>query len=157
MAKRHPGLVRIARDHHDGLLLAVRLQQGERALLRLWSHDPSWQARFVIDFHANHLSRHFAAEEEKVFPLAEENIPDALPVVRELREHHAGFRSTISGMKDRIPEVTREELIALGKDLEAHIRLEDRTLFPLMEKHLEPRLLEQLEKDVEDYYPQDTT
>ena len=87
MAKRHPALVPVARDHHEGLLLAVRLQQGEKALERLWSHDTAWQARFVVDFFNDHLIRHFAVEEVKIFSLADVEVPASRSAVEELKRH----------------------------------------------------------------------
>ena len=54
--KRHDSLVPLSREHHDGLLLAVRLQQGRAALPRLWSHDLVWQAEYVTRFFGEHLA-----------------------------------------------------------------------------------------------------
>ncbi len=153
MAKRHPSLVPVSRDHHEGLLLAVRLQQGENALLKLWSHDTAWQARAVVDFYQEHLVRHFAVEEEKVFPTAQQSVAEAAPIVTKLLEQHEWFRSTAPAMKGREEAVTRDELVTFGQRLEEHIRIEDRELFPLMEEHIEPSVLEKLEKDVQEYYP----
>ena len=152
MAKRHPALVPVSRDHHDGLLLAVRLQQGERALLRLWSHEPAWQARYVVEFYRDHLQRHFAVEEEQIFPLAVKHVAAAVPIVQELSRQHESLRSAVEGMKGREASVLRSDLESLGKLLEEHIRLEDRQLFPLMEEHIDPGHLDRLEKDVQEYY-----
>ncbi len=154
MAKRHPSLIPVARDHHEGLLLAVRLQQGEQALERLWSHETAWQVRTIVDFFRDHLIRHFAVEEEKVFPLAADKVPAARPIVEELKRHHAWFRTTVTDFKGREVSVTRDELATFGKKLEAHIRMEDRELFPLLEASIGPERLAQLEKEVQEYYPQ---
>lgn len=153
MAKRHPALVPVSRDHHEGLLLALRLQQGEKALLKLWSHDTSWQASVVVDFFRDHLIRHFAVEEEKVFPLALAEVPGSAPTVEKLKHQHAWVRETVAAMKGRESSVTRDELVTFGQKLEEHIRIEDRELFPMMEEHLGSERLGKLEKEVQEYYP----
>ncbi len=49
-------------------------------------------------------------------------------------------------------EVTADSLAAFGALLNAHIRLEDRTLFPLMEARLPPDALSRLQDAVESLY-----
>ena len=153
MAKRHPALVEVSRDHHEGLLLALRLQQGEQALPKLWSHETAWQVRFLATFFEEHLRNHFKVEEDEIFPIAETRIAEAVPIVNTLREDHRFFENAVRSMSERPESVTRDELAGFGKRLEDHIRMEDRTLFLLMENHLPEALLEKLSRDVQSYYP----
>ena len=88
--KRHPGLIPLSREHHDGLLLATRLQQGRNALLRLWSHDLVWQAQYVVKYFREELIDHFATEEEIIFPLGAK-IPGLEN--RDLRPYEAASRA----------------------------------------------------------------
>ena len=74
--KRHPAFVALSQEHHDGLLLATRLQQGTNALLRLWSHDLHWQSDYVVKFFDENLRQHFSVEEEIVFPVAGQYLPE---------------------------------------------------------------------------------
>lgn len=152
MAKRHAALVPIARDHHDGLLLAVRLQQGDRAELKLWSHDPNQQRAYVLAFVEQSLQRHFDVEEKVVFRAATA-IPAAAPVVKQLIEEHRRLMTIAQDLRSAPAEGLPELLRAFGVLLEAHIRLEDRTLFPVMEEQLGDEPLNTLEASVRPYYP----
>lgn len=151
MAKRHPALVPVARDHHDGLLLAIRLQQGDRAELKLWSHDPTLQTEYVLAFYDQHLKRHFAVEEEQVFPLGRD-IREAVPIVIQLIEQHRQIASIVDGLRSAPPADRRPALHHLGRLLEEHIRLEDRTLFPLLEAHVPPAVLQAAQVAIDRYY-----
>lgn len=151
MAKRHPALVPVARDHHDGLLLAIRLQQGERAELKLWSHDPGLQTEFVVAFFDQHLTRHFAVEEEQVFPLGR-HLADAAAVIERLIGQHRQIASIVEDLRTDPAGDRRTTLQELGRLLEEHIRLEDRTLFPMLEAKLPDDVLRSAQAAVERYY-----
>ncbi len=144
--KRHKAFVALSREHHDGLLLATRLQQGERALLRLWSHDRRWQADTVRRIVADQLERHFCLEEELVFPPAERLLPAGeRSIVTVLREEHARLRA-IAGELGTCAEASLEGLLVeFGRILERHIRAEERTLFPACERLFSPAMLDRIE------------
>lgn len=59
------------------------------------------------------------------------------PVLRMLAQH-AGIRGLVMQLSDEIDrgDVRRETLRELGEQLEAHIRLEERVLFPAIEDSL---------------------
>jgi hemerythrin-like domain-containing protein len=132
--ERHPALVSLSRDHHDGLLLAIRLQQGDRALLRLWSHDPFWQAKHVVQFYDEHLIRHFAEEEETLFPFAMNHLGEQSNIVDRLLGEHGQLTGLVRTLRTpgskELPPLLRE----FGRILEGHIRCEERELFPLCER-----------------------
>lgn len=151
MAKRHPALVPVARDHHDGLLLAIRLQQGDRAELKLWSHDPQLQTEFVLAFYEQHLKRHFAVEEDQVFPLGRD-LREAAPVIGQLIEQHRRIASMVEGLRTNPPADRRPALVQLGRLLEEHIRLEDRTLFPILEEQVASDVLAAAQAAIDRYY-----
>lgn len=153
MAKRHDSLVPIARDHYDGLLLAIRLQQGKQALERLWLHDPLWQANFVVEFYQKHLRRHFAAEEEALFPEVVTNIPACGQMIQELTHEHREFEAQIEAFRSPDPAALEERLAKFGAILEGHIRKEDRELFPMIEQNASVELLDRIAQNVRNYYP----
>lgn len=140
--KRHPALVALSQDHHDGLLLAVRLQQGTKALERLWSHDPAWQAAEVVRFFGEHLERHFAVEENVLFPLADRYLVGD-PVVDRLRSEHAELRRRAGALRAPSGDV-REQLRRFGELLERHIRTEEREFFPACEERIPESELQRL-------------
>ena len=153
MARRHDSLIPLARDHYDGLLLAVRLQQGTRALERLWSHDPLWQADYIVKFYEEHLRQHFRAEEEALFPLAAAHVEEARTIVNELLSQHRLMEEYVHRFRSPDPETLESHLREFGKLLVGHIRKEDRGLFPLFEEKASPSVLADAEKSISEFYP----
>lgn len=153
MAKRHKGLVPLARDHHDGLLLALRLQQGKQALPRLWSHDPNEQAKYVVTFYEESLRRHFEAEEKGLFPLASYHVAQSKPLVEELIRQHRTLERYVARFRTPEPQALEQELKEFGQILEDHIRKEDRGLFPMLEQHAPGNVLLEIEQQVGKFYP----
>ncbi len=153
MAKRHESLIPLARDHYEGLLLAVRLQQGTQALLRLWSHDPVWQAQYVVDFYHQHLKPHFDTEEQALFPLAKEHVPPSAPLVDLLIEQHRELKRRVESFKNPAQPDLADRLKEFGTLLEDHIRKEDRELFPMFEEHASAEILKKAHEEVHKFYP----
>jgi hemerythrin-like domain-containing protein len=154
--KRHPSLVLLSREHHDGLLLATRLQQGTKALPRLWSHDPLWQAEYVVSFFTAHLGNHFDIEEKMLFPLAAQFAGEkAAALIPGLVREHRQMEEQVGLFRRPDAAELPAALARFGKILERHIRSEERQFFPLCEeeipadalKSLGERIAERLEKD----------
>ena len=151
--KRHDTLTPLSRDHHDGLLLATRLQQGNKALLRLWSHDPGWQASYVVRFYDEDLAPHFEAEEKILFPLARKHIHDPRDIIDRLLAEHEKMRSMIDSFRRPEPKTLESTLKEFGTILEKHIRCEERELFPLCEETIPPKELEHAGASIARYRP----
>ena len=86
---------------------------------------------------------HFRDEEEHLFPLLFEQAGAEAPeeLVRALLDHarlHALAARLRAGLA--IGKVEAETLQSAGALLEAHVRLEERELFPLIELHAATRL-----------------
>ena len=127
--KRHAALVPLSHDHHHGLVQALRLRgaaEDPDALAR------TAVARVFLDFFSRETLPHFQAEERDVFPLLAGDEPR---VVRALEDHIA-----LQALADRLAldvgaGPARPELLrTLAARLHAHIRLEERELFPLVER-----------------------
>ncbi|HEX5469056.1 MAG TPA: hemerythrin domain-containing protein [Gaiellaceae bacterium] len=135
--KRHPALVPLSHDHHHGLVEA-------RRLVKAAGGDAGARAeagRAFVRFFAGETNRHFREEEEELFPLLarrEQELPDVL--LRALAEHQVlrGLVRELSAADEPDGGLMR----LLGETLEAHIRLEERELFPLIESSVEERELE---------------
>ena len=127
--KRLPPLIPLSHDHHHALAAARRLR------LAAESGNTSAEAAAFSRFFAEESVRHFRDEEERLFPLVA-HVEEAQPlVVRALLEHqqlHALASEAASG--ERAPMRELAEL------LEAHVRFEERELFPLIERLLGDRL-----------------
>jgi hemerythrin-like domain-containing protein len=131
--KRHPALIPLSRDHHDGLVQAVRLRRAAAdgdASARLVA------AREFVEFFRDEERVHLRDEEEELFPLFLRHVQSQPAPLREARVHHVqleGFARKL-GIAVAAGIVDREALDAAGALLEAHIRLEERQLFPLIEE-----------------------
>ncbi len=152
MAKRHPALVPLAREHHEALLFAVRLQQGRRALLRQWSHDPAVQAKLLAGFYRSDLLRHFRAEENILFPLIDAHVPFLHSLVQTLRADHLWFHANVEAIESASAAELGTLLEEFGKRLERHIRAEDRELFYEFERDASKDVLSQLQQAMEEFY-----
>jgi quercetin dioxygenase-like cupin family protein len=131
LVKRHPALVPLSHDHHHGLAQAKRLRAGAHA------GDALAAARTFLRFFAEETIAHFREEEELLFPLLSDSEEAREPLVRVLLEHQrlhalAGRLTT----QVEAAEPAAELMAELGEALEAHIRFEERQLFPLIERLL---------------------
>lgn len=141
--KRHEALERLSRDHHQALFQAMRLKRAddEEAGNVLADFLDFW-------FGVGHL--HFRAEEEVLLP-AYSAYGDAsrAEVVQVLVDHVEIRREAyeLGGLKDD-PEP--ERLHRLGERLDAHVRHEERVLFPLIEEALPDDELARVARGVEE-------
>src|SRR5438094_10203374 len=130
--KRHPALIPLSRDHHNGLVQALRLRRAatdEDASARLAA------AREFVEFFRNDERVHLRDEEEELFPLLLRHIQSSPAPLREARAQHMQLEGFARKLEIAMAAgiVDRETLDAAGELLDAHIRLEERELFPLIE------------------------
>lgn len=130
--KRHETLKPLSRDHHHGLLLCWKIRQGVRKNV-----DPQRVLTYCTAFHQQHLLPHFALEEEAIFPILGN---DHVLVQRALAEHRM-LTGLFTGTDDPLIRVSRIE-----KELEAHIRFEERVLFNEIEALATPTDLDRIER-----------
>ncbi|HUL44150.1 MAG TPA: hemerythrin domain-containing protein, partial [Bacteroidota bacterium] len=138
-------------EHHDGLLLATRLQQGTRALTRMWSHDLHWQAEYVTRFFDDQLDLHFRCEEEVVFPAASEHVPGQKPVVEKLIGQHRRLQSLVEYFRKPANSALGTNLREFGAILEEHIRIEEREFFPKCEEGIPEDVLSAMESRMKQF------
>jgi hemerythrin-like domain-containing protein len=134
--KRSDALKALSRQHHQGLVVAMRLKRA--------TADTAREAREAfLDFWASEGQGHFRAEEDVLLPaFARHAPPDHEAVVRVLVEHVDLRRRSAQLAEDGDP--TPEELHEFGERFEGHIRHEERVLFPLIEETLPEDELERL-------------
>jgi hemerythrin-like domain-containing protein len=139
--KRSAALKPLSRDHHQALVVAQKLR-------RATARDAAETTRFFLDFWRRHGHAHFRVEEDLLLP-AYAQFGDARheAVVRVLTDHVL-IRARASALEARHRPVL-EPLHELGGLLEAHVRHEERVLFPLIEEALPPERLATLAAEVE--------
>lgn len=149
MARRHPSLLALSRDHHDALALAFRLHHPSPpgpATAVTPPSTPRERAVAVLDFFRAHLDGHFAAEEDVLFPAIVAHLapdaPERALLAALIADHRAmeAQRDAIAraldacsrhGDPDAGGDGTRLDapLQALADTLERHVRREERELF----------------------------
>jgi iron-sulfur cluster repair protein YtfE (RIC family) len=144
--RRHESLIPLSREHHYGLLVCLRIHRG----LEVHETNLEWlreRARKVIHFFETDLKTHFDAEEEIVFP-AMSGIEEANSTIAELIGEHRG----LSALVDRLRQTSGLELSPLLREfadlLEAHIRKEERILFPCYEQSIPPTVAGQVKSQI---------
>lgn len=134
--KRSAELRNLSEDHHHGLVQARRLREaalGEGGDLMEASRD-------FLAFWQRDTSVHFRKEEEALIPVLARHGGDLLgreQVVQMLLQH-ARIRGLAMQLSDEVErgDVRPETLREIGEELEAHIRLEEREVFPMIEETL---------------------
>lgn len=132
--KRHRALIPLSHHHHDALVAARRLRRGADA------QDPTAAATAFLAFFADAAVTHLREEEELLFPRVAHTEEARELIVQALLEHqrlHAAAAElrelVLRGNADPALGGRMRELATL---LDGHVRLEERRLFPLIEKLL---------------------
>jgi hemerythrin-like domain-containing protein len=150
--KRHPSLRAFSDDHYQGLVNARQLRKaasGECA-------NSADTARNFLEFWQNDTSRHFRKEEEVLLPVLARYGGDfgERPILQMLTQH-ALIRGLAMQLSDELEQdkIREETLRNLGEHLEAHIRLEEREVFPLIEETLPEHALQEVASRLEAFEP----
>lgn len=113
--KRHESLKPLSREHHHGLLLCFKIREGQKKGI-----EPQRIKAYTNFFYKTQLIPHFAFEEKEVFPLlgAEDDL------VKQALAEHKRLESLFFENEN-----LAETQTAIEKELQAHIRFEERVLF----------------------------
>jgi iron-sulfur cluster repair protein YtfE (RIC family) len=141
--KRHDALAQLSRDHHQALFHAMRLK-------RATDEDAAEVLENFLDFWHDKGHLHFRAEEEVLLPAYSAHADaSAEPVMRVLVDH-IEIRRAAHELGDARGAVQPEPLRALGERLEAHVRHEERVLFPMIEEALPDEELVRVARGVDE-------
>jgi quercetin dioxygenase-like cupin family protein len=124
--RRHRALIPLSHDHHHALVEARRLRNAADH-----DDDPGAAAAAFTDFFATDSVPHFREEEEMLFPLVAA-FDEARPLVVEALLDHQRLHALVAELH-RSADV-RPAMREIGELLEAHVRREERELFPLIER-----------------------
>src|SRR5687768_9467888 len=150
--KRHSSLTEFSDDHHQGLVNARRLKRAASG------EDTSSAdtARDFLDFWQRDISLHFRKEEEVLLPVLARYGGDVgeQPILQMLAQH-ARIRGLAMQLSDELKQdnIREDTLRSLGEQLEAHIRLEERHVFPLVEETLPEHALQEVTSRLEAFEP----
>ncbi|HEY6956445.1 MAG TPA: hemerythrin domain-containing protein [Flavisolibacter sp.] len=129
--KRSKHILRLSKDHHFTLLFCWKIRQGLKrgvAVNRI--------KKYVEYFWQKDMQDHFREEEEILFTM----VKDAK--VQKAMEDHKRIEEGIELLKTINEERAQEQLRSLADAVDAHVRYEERELFPHLEKVLTEAQLE---------------
>lgn len=130
--QRAEALRDLSREHHEALVLARRARA---TAAQPDSADAQAQAAHLLERWAAQFEPHFAREEHTLLPaLAQAGQPEPVALAQ---EQHAALRQLVARLRAGELHV----LAAWGEAMDAHVRFEERTLFPLAQTVLEPSVL----------------
>lgn len=127
----------LSREHHFDLLLAWKLRKGIS-----YEIEPARMAAYIQYLDENMMHAHFDDEEKELFAL----MPEDKKIIRAMNEHDE-IRELITQIvvekDDRVTTFNQ-----LADRVEAHVRFEERELFPYLEEKLSSDLLENIESAI---------
>lgn len=140
--KRNINLIELSRDHHHGLLLGWKIKEGFKRAV-----DIQELVKYVKYFAEEALLPHFEEEENLLLRF----LADDDNYRNRLIQEHSEIRDLISALQDKDIDV-KARLQNLADKVEAHIRFEEREMFPYIEKTLSEADLEKLGKLISDVH-----
>ena len=124
--QRSPHIVLLSREHHTGLLCCWKIRQGLKK-----QADTTRIQKYLTYFWDSHLQQHFGEEEEHLFDTVNDDF------CRKALQQHQQISALINQVQHSPQPPAPELLYLLADQLEAHIRYEERELFPHLEQVLE--------------------
>jgi len=130
--KRNDALVPLSREHHQGLLLCGKIKTGLSKNV-----EPERIKRYADWFYAEHLTPHFAEEENALFPILGNDNALVTRAIQEHRELEKLFADNSN---------VEHTLRSIADLLDKHIRFEERELFELIQRTATEEQLQALTK-----------
>lgn len=124
--KRNKNLVELSREHHHGLLLGWKIKEGLKRDVAIETI-----ADYIAFFADRALFPHFEEEETQLLTFLQQD--------DELRKRTIAEHMEIRDLVQQISNPAfsdKDALIKLAQKMEAHIRFEERELFPYIETSL---------------------
>lgn len=139
--KRHKSIVPLSKDHHQALLLCWKIRTGFKkniAPQRIKSYS-NW-------FWTNHIQPHFNIEEKYVFPV----LGNEHDLIKKALEEHRSLKKLFESETD-----INKNLSLIEKELENHVRFEERVLFGEIQKVATDEELKNIEIHHKNYFDDD--
>ena len=144
--RRHASLIPLSREHQYALLLCLRIRQ-DVAKSPSDAERLRQRAAAAVQFFDEELTLHFKVEEETLFP-AMSGWPEASALISELQQEHRELEGLIESLRRASDVSLTDRLAQFAKRLEAHIRKEERALFPIFERQVTPELARLLGQEI---------
>ena len=143
--KRSKHILQLSKDHHFSLLFCWKIRQGLKNEIEAGRIN-----KYVQFFWENDMEEHFREEEEILFaPLQDEKVQKAV-------SDHRQIKSVVEKLQSTSAVFEMNKLLSeIANIVEAHVRFEERDLFPHLEKHLSDAQLEEIGEHLKGHAPGD--
>ena len=138
--KRSPELAALSRDHHQALEAALRLRRATDETLEA-------AVEHFLAFFDRQGEQHFVTEERLVLPVLPDDDAEWAEATRQVRAEHREIRASAASLAEASSVRAAR---GVGEMLAAHVRFEERTLFPLVEQRLSQGALTELGRGLAD-------
>ena len=139
--KRHETLAPLSREHHGALILAQLIKRNAPEYKGLPA-TISDKVVYAINYYKNELKTHFK-KEEILLKQVKTLHHSIAAIADEIVAEHVLLKTLFLSLSNTFdPEAILNEL---GNELEAHIRKEERVLFPLIQEHCTEEMLQKLQ------------
>lgn len=136
--QRHPGLHPLSEHHHHVLVLALEIRRAAE------SPAPEREAKLrsladsLLRFWNEGGHTHFIEEEQVLLPRYARHFRlDEDPEIMRMLADHAAIRAQMEDVQESLAgSFSPERIVALGRMLHDHVRLEEDRIFPRIEKAL---------------------
>ncbi|WP_186578468.1 hemerythrin domain-containing protein [Aquibacillus kalidii] len=125
--KRHEALHPLSHHHHHALVMAQQLKKADE------NSSIQEMTRQVIDFWQTDGEDHFRDEEEVLLPLYAQYESVDQDSIRDMLIQHVQIRSLVQQIRGK-QRPNLDTFRKLGEILNDHVRLEERVIFPMIEK-----------------------
>lgn len=139
--KRHDTLAPLSREHHGALILAQLIKRNAPDYKGLPA-TISDKVVYALNYYKKELKAHFK-KEEILLKQVKTLHPSIAVIADEIVAEHELLKTLFLSLNNTFdPEAVLNEL---GHELDAHIRKEERILFPLIQQHCTEEMLQKLQ------------
>jgi len=140
---RNKNLIPLSHQHQHALAFCVRV---DRALANPAAMETAALQQEITRLYETDLASHFQAEEQFLFPMAEQ-VDDLASLVDELRIEHGLIRHGVKRAEAR--DLTVSDIQVFAASLSAHIRKEERQLFEAIQQQVSAEELDRVGAEIE--------
>ena len=139
---RNEQIKKLSREHHSSLLFCWKIRQGLKNNLQ-----PQRICDYIQYYWQQNLQPHFREEEKILFaPIKDRQVQRAI-------NEHKQIRRQIEGLANNSAKIDMQKNLARIADMvDDHVRYEERTLFPHLEKKLNKEQLKNIGEQIQKQY-----
>ena len=138
--KRHESLAPLSREHHSALILAQLIKRNAPDY-RGMPTTIGDKVEYALTVYNNDLKKHFTKEEAML-----QEVKSIHPAIAKLAEEIIAEHTLLTVLFLSLKNTWDQEAVLneLGNELDAHIRKEERVLFPLIQEYCTEEMLQKI-------------